>query len=785
MFWMLLCLFTIVACSDENHEMLITGPEIPELDHEPSIEELVEGINNYPTKFKGDKQGKIWYKAAAGDDLYGYEGDVYVHIGINDWMYVPTEWGVNEDKYKAEKVADNIWCFTLAPTVREWFGPENAANIQNVCILFRNDEALTDEKKTSDFFITVTGDKTFTPAPVEIAACPVEEAGIHPSADGTSVTFALYDLDTNNNYKDYACLIGDFNDWELSTEYQMKRDNDKHFWWYTVTGIDPAKEYGFQYYMGSEEDGNVRIGDPYCEKVLDGSNDKYLVEQGVYPASAIQYPNGKTTGIVSVFQTKPASYNWQVSDFKIENPDNMVIYELLFRDFTQTGSELATGTIKEATKHLDYIKNLGVNAIELMPIQEFDGNNSWGYNPCYYFAMDKAYGTKEEYKQFIDECHKQGIAVLLDVVYNHATGSHPFAKLYWNSKESKTAKNNPWFNVDAPHPFSVFHDFNHESPLVREFVKRNLKFLLEEYKFDGFRFDLTKGFTQKSSDSNSSGNYDQSRIDILAAYHETVNATNPNAVMILEHFCDISEEKVLAEKGMKLWHNMNKSYRQSGMGESSESDFSYMRNSGMPANGWVNYMESHDEERVAYEQGAFGNLKDAPLATRMKQLETNAAFFLTVPGPKMIWQFGELGYDYSIKYKYDGTMGSDKNTDAKPVKWDYFTEQYRKGLYDTYSTLLKLRNDNPDLFSDNAFQDWKVSTSDWDKGRYLRLESMTKKLVVVGNFKNEQINTSVYFGSTEEWYELNGETLNVTNSEQSITVPANSFKLYTNFPVNK
>ena len=114
-FWMLLCLFTIVACSDENHEMLITGPEIPELDHEPSIEELVEGINNYPTKFKGDKQGKIWYKAAAGDDLYGYEGDVYVHIGINDWMYVPTEWGVNEDKYKAEKVADNIWCYTLAP----------------------------------------------------------------------------------------------------------------------------------------------------------------------------------------------------------------------------------------------------------------------------------------------------------------------------------------------------------------------------------------------------------------------------------------------------------------------------------------------------------------------------------------------------------------------------------------------------------------------------------------------------------------------------------------------
>lgn len=130
-------------------------------------------------------------------------------------------------------------------------------------------------------------------------------------------------------------------------------------------------------------------------------------------------------------------------------------------------------------------------------------------------------------------------------------------------------------------------------------------------------------------------------------------------------------------------------------------------------------------------------------------------------------------------------MGTEKNTDAKPVKWDYLTDQYRKGLYDTYSTLLKLRNDNPDLFSDNAFKDWKVGVSDWDKGRYLRLESSTKKLVVVGNFKNEQINTSVYFGNTGDWYELNGETLNVTNSsEQPVAIPANSFKLYTNFPVN-
>ena len=160
---------------------------------------------------------------------------------------------------------------------------------------------------------------------------------------------------------------------------------------------------------------------------------------------------------------------------------------------------------------LDYLKALGINAIELMPVQEFDGNDSWGYNPAFFFAMDKAYGTDRMYKEFIDACHQRGMAVILDVVYNHATGANPFAKMWWNASATKTSANNPYFNVDAPHPYSVFHDFNHESPLVREFVRRNLRFLLEEYRVDGFRFDLTKGFTQKKSSESTAGNFDATR----------------------------------------------------------------------------------------------------------------------------------------------------------------------------------------------------------------------------------------------------------------------------------
>ena len=119
------------------------------------------------------------------------------------------------------------------------------------------------------------------------------------------------------------------------------------------------------------------------------------------------YPTG-AEGIVSVFQTKPTPYNWKVSNFKVADKDDLVIYEMLLRDFT------ASGDLNGAKAKLSYLKSLGVNAIELMPVQEFDGNDSWGYNPCFFFALDKAYGTDKMYKEFIDACHGEGIAVIFE-----------------------------------------------------------------------------------------------------------------------------------------------------------------------------------------------------------------------------------------------------------------------------------------------------------------------------------------------------------------------------------
>jgi 1,4-alpha-glucan branching enzyme len=562
--------------------------------------------------------------------------------------------------------------------------------------------------------------------------------------------------------------MGDFNEWAVENAYLMKRDETAGCWWFTLNGLDPAKEYGFQYYVGNKTGDVFRMGDAYCEKILDPDNDP-SIPASTYP-NLQKYPKA-TVGIVSVFQTVPQPYSWQVPNFRIADPDQLMIYELLFRDFTESGD------IQGAMQKLSYLKELGVNAIELMPIQEFDGNDSWGYNPCFYFALDKAYGTKEMYKQFIDACHQQGLAVILDVVYNHATGSNPFAKLYWNGTANKTVANNPWFNVDAPHPYSVFHDFNHESPLVRQFVKRNLKFLLEEYKVDGFRFDLTKGFTQKSSTEGTASNYDATRIAILKDYHEAVAAANPNACMILEHFCVDQEEKELVNAGMKVWRNLNNAYCQSGMGYPENSSFTglYTGTNGMTSGGYVGYMESHDEERVGYKQTAYSQepLK-SNLTERMKQLTTNAAFFLTVPGPKMIWQFGELGYDFSIN--------ENGRTGKKPIKWDYYTVAQRKALYTNYSKLLKLREKNEDLFGTNATFSWKVETTDWAAGRFLTVSAGGKSLVVVGNFTSNAINATATFPATGTWYNLlTNEPLTVSSINQSVTIPAHDVDIYTSF----
>lgn len=582
--------------------------------------------------------------------------------------------------------------------------------------------------------------------------------GIRPGVNYTgaaTVTLALF-----APQKDFVYLIGDFNDWKVETAYFMKRHfvtSDSVIWWIDLN-VSPAVEYAFQYLV----DGKIRTGDPYSEKILDPWNDPYIPST-TYP-NLKSYPTGKTLSIVSVFQTAQNPYQWQVNNFQKPAKEKLVIYELLVRDFSsQKNFQFLIDT-------LSYLKTLGVNAIELMPIMEFSGNLSWGYNPIYHTAVDKYYGTANKLKEFIDACHQNGIAVILDMVLNQADNLSPLAMMWWDDANSRPAVNNPYLNPTAKHPYNVFNDFNHESNATKYFVDRVNEYWLKEFKFDGFRFDLSKGFTQKyTTDVNAWSAYDQSRINILSRMADKIWEVDSTAYVILEHFAVDSEEIVLSNYGMMLWGNQNYDYNEATMGYSSNFSRISYKTRGWTKPNLVGYMESHDEERLMYKNLNYGNSSGSynvkNINTALNRIKLAAAFFFTVPGPKLFWQFGELGYDVSIEY--NGRTGE------KPLRWNYLNDDH-KNVYKVFKSLIKLKTDY-EVFNTNNFT--------LDVGNFVKkinLYHQDMDAFIIGNFNVIQLTSAQNFSRTGWWYDyFSGDSINVSNLTENITLEPGEFKIYT------
>ena len=590
------------------------------------------------------------------------------------------------------------------------------------------------------------------------------------SIDGNSATFVLYAPGKKN-----VMLLGDFNDYKPNSDYQLKSDGD--YFWIRIEGIEENKEYGYQYLV----DGKIRVADPYSEMILDPWNDKYI-SSSIYPNLKV-YPEGKTTGMVSVFSTSKDEYIWEVDDFQSPPQKSLAIYELLVRDFTVDGSILA---VKEK---LDYLEKLGINAIELMPVQEFSGNDSWGYNPMFYFAMDKAYGTRTAYKEFIDECHRRGIAVILDVVFNHAESNFPWLAM-WMDNDYSASSNNPFFNKVAKHPFNVFNDFNHEYPKTKEYFCDVLQYMLKEYRFDGFRFDLSKGFTQKNSGGNVDawGKYDQSRIDIIKTYADAIREVSDDAYIILEHLGERNEEDALAAyEDIMLWRKASNAYYETAMGwaighgGTNSSDLGSL----LPT-GRINNIEDHDEERLAYKSRKWGkNISDSGFNTEVYKNSYSSlsnvcsrlgglyALHFLSPGAKMMWQFGELAYDYNIDF--NGRTGK------KPVKWDYLSDndKSRAELYEEISKIITFRTDNESMYNteyeSNSTLVWEVGDKNIG-AKTLVFSSNGKSVIVVSNFTSTTTEKTIKLPETGIWTDLiTGESRELNEENITFDIPANDY----------
>ena len=784
---------------------------------------------NAVTVFFDASQGNQELKDYSGD-IYAHTGVITDESSnASDWKYVIAGWTENTEKAKLTKVSTNLYKLEIQPSIKEFYEVAEGEEILQLAFVFRDSDGSLIGREAdggdifadvyppglninisspTDDYIILSGEQ------IDISVSSNDADSMHLWIDdvlisklaGTSIDYThtenvagshkiivqakntdelasdtVYYYARGNvnesqlpagwikgiNYlsddsvglvlcapnKDYVFVIGDFTDWRLNENYMMNVTPNDSTYWLSIGGLTSRKEYIFQYYI----DGILRIADPYTEKTSD-PNDKYISDD-TYPG-LIDYPSSKTTSIASVLQTNQNEYQWGNTDFIAPAKENLIIYELLVRDF------VAKHDYKTLIDTLYYLDNLGVNAIELMPFNEFEGNESWGYNTSFYFAPDKYYGPKEDLKEFIDSCHGRGIAVIMDMVLNHSYSQSPLVQMYFDGE--KPTSENPWYNIQSPNStYSWGYDFNHESDYTQEFVDSVNNFWLKVYKLDGFRFDFTKGFTNTPGDG---WNYDNSRINILKRMALRIWDVNSDAYVILEHLTDNSEEKNLAEFGMLLWGNMNHEYTEASRGYDSDIDWGSYIERGWSMPHIVSYMESHDEERLMYKNlnngNSYGDYDITELATALKRIELAANFFIPIPGPKMIWQFGELGYDISIDY--------DCRVCNKPIHWEYFENNSRLRLYQVYKTLNKLKQEY-DVFSTSDFlitQDGKTKT--------INLNDDEMNVVIIGNFDltTTYINTS--FPTIGNWFELySGDTLSISHTEEMISLEAGEYRFYT------
>ncbi len=626
------------------------------------------------------------------------------------------------------------------------------------------------------------------------------------TTDATKATLVL-----DAPLKDFVYVAGSFNNWQPSSGYAMKKDPVSDKFWLELTGLVSGVNNTYQYWVVdatplANSPSMVKTADPYSTLVLSPYDDGGIPAAS-YPNMPV-YPTGQNFE-VTVLKTGQTPYNWQVTNFTKPEKDKLVVYEVLVRDFD------AARNYQSLIDKIEYFKTLKINAIELMPVMEFEGNESWGYNTSFHMALDKFYGTSDKLKELIDLCHQNGIAVILDVALNHAFGRNPMVRMWMNDADgdgfgSPTAEN-PYFNTVAKHSYSVGEDFNHQSLKTQYYVDRVIKQWIEEYKIDGFRWDLTKGFTQvcTAADEACTNRYQQDRVDILKKYADYSWSLDPTHYTIFEHLGSDAEEQEWANykitetpsKGIMMWGKMTDQYNQLSMGYSTENNISRMMSSsrGFTANRLMGYAESHDEERLMYKNVQYGNSSGTynvkTVNTALSRMSAIGAVSLLIPGPKMIWHFGELGWDDSIFTCKDGsvndasgTLSGDCKLDTKPQpQWaeNWLGNTNRNKIYYDWAKMINLKVTEPVFSGTATMANANTVTVNIKITNSNLAATQLKDVLILANFDVIAKNVATGFQYTGTWYNLMDNTsMNVTDVNATINLAPGEYRIYGNKTAN-
>ena len=626
------------------------------------------------------------------------------------------------------------------------------------------------------------------------------------SSDVTKATLVL-----DAPLKDFVYVAGSFNNWQPTSAYAMKKDPVSGKFWLELTGLVSGANNTYQYWVVANapianSPKMVKTADPYSTLVLSPYDDS-SIPSVKYPNMPV-YPAGQNFE-VTVLKTGQTPYNWQVTNFVKPEKEKLVVYEVLVRDFD------AGRSYQSLIDKIDYFKNLKINAIELMPVMEFEGNESWGYNTSFHMALDKFYGTSDKLKEFIDLCHQNGIAVILDVALNHAFGRNPMVRMWMNDPDGdgfgSPTTENPYFNTVAKHSYNVGEDFNHQSAKTQYYVERVIKQWIQEYKIDGFRWDLTKGFTQActASDNACTDAYQQDRVDVLKKYADYSWSLDPTHYTIFEHLGTDAEEKQWADykvsetpsKGIMMWGKMTNPYNQLSMGYASDSNISKMlsSNRGFAANRLIGYAESHDEERLMYKNVQYGAVNGTynvkTLNTALSRMSAIGAVSLLVPGPKMIWHFGELGWESSIFTCNDNTVntdtdatGGDCKLDTKPQpQWvnNWLGNSNRNKIYNDWAKMITLKKTEPVFSGTSTIPNTNSLTLNIKITNSSLTSEQLKDVLILANFDTTAQNVATGFPYTGTWYNLmDNTTIAVTDVNATVNLPAGEYRIYGNKVAN-
>ncbi|MBD1871817.1 alpha amylase C-terminal domain-containing protein [Oculatella sp. FACHB-28] len=513
-------------------------------------------------------------------------------------------------------------------------------------------------------------------------------------------------------YNNAATLIGSFSDWK---EIPMQKDKEG-FFRTKVELEDGAYQYKFRVQSKSwffEPDQWVDVNDPY--------------------ATDIDNPTQNCVLTIKDGERIVDTYVWQHDDKPLPADHELVIYEMHVGDFSGGEDDpYARGKYKHVIEKLDYLCELGVNAIELMPVKEYPGDYSWGYNPRYFFATESSYGSTAELKNLIDECHAHGIRVLMDGIFNHSEAESPLTQIdhdYWYHHEPRDPDNNwgPEFNYEH-------YDENLETHPARRFVGDAVRFWIEEYHIDGIRYDAARQIA----------NYDFMHWIV----QETKQAAGAKPFYnIAEHIPETTDITGVDGPMDGCWHeSFYHCILEHISGETFDLErlkdaLDAKRQGFLGATNVVNYLTNHDHNHLMVELADRDIFDEAAF----KRLKLGAVMLMTAMGVPMIWMGEEFG-----EYK-------PKTIEQNKIEWSLLENDLNRGLFEYYKGLISLRKESHALYTENI--NFFHEDPEGKVLAYVRWNDEGSRVVVVANFSDQYL--AGYrienFPENGTWHEWTGD----------------------------